>query len=554
MKRVRAEILSTRTLGAYRSLTLVAPELAERARPGQFVAVAMPPGRDFILRRHLTIHQSSRRGGWAGTLEFVVDPAAGPGTAWLADLRAHESLDVIGPLGKPFAYPKRLTNCLLVGEGRSVAGLYFLAQELIARGKRVDMVIGAATQESVFKPIEAKRLSQLVTVMTDDGTLGERGSIIDALPDAMDRCGAEVVYAAGRPRCCERWRRSVARGSCRPRSPSRRMGCGYGLCGTCAVPVARKDGTGWDHARACVDGPVFNPARIVWDRWPTAAASADVEETGRRCDPAQALSCGRSGGLVLTTPVLIASGCAGTGRELAGLVELRKVGGIVTRPITVEPRPGSAPPRVAETRSGIVWNTGRQNPGIDAFIGAELPSWAKVGTPLIVSVGGGSLEEYVRVTSALQGQPGVHGIEIDLSGPDEELERPMLGAHVERVTEIVGAVARMSLVPVFAKMPGGLDVVPIAIAAARAGATGLTLTGSPPAYAIDTSSMRTTLGAGAGWLSGPALNPSRCARSPTSRAPCRGCRCLRAVASPRQRMRSKRCWRARPRCRSASRR
>ena len=144
MKRVRAEILSTRTLGAYRSLTLVAPELAERARPGQFVAVAMPPGRDFILRRHLTIHQSSRRGGWAGTLEFVVDPAAGPGTAWLADLRAHESLDVIGPLGKPFAYPKRLTNCLLVGEGRSVAGLYFLAQELIARGKRVDMVIGAA--------------------------------------------------------------------------------------------------------------------------------------------------------------------------------------------------------------------------------------------------------------------------------------------------------------------------------------------------------------------------------------------------------------------------
>jgi dihydroorotate dehydrogenase (NAD+) catalytic subunit len=83
----------------------------------------------------------------------------------------------------------------------------------------------------------------------------------------------------------------------------------------------------------------------------------------------------------------------------------------------------------------------------------------------------------------------------------------MLGAHVERVTEIVGAVARMSLVPVFAKMPGGLDVVPIAIAAARAGATGLTLTGSPPAYSIDTSSMRTTLGAGPGWLSGPALKP-----------------------------------------------
>ena len=277
MKRVRAEILSTRTLGAYRSLTLVAPELAERARPGQFVAVAMPTDRDFILRRHLTIHQSSRRGGWAGTLEFVVDPAAGPGTAWLSELGAHEFLDVIGPLGKPFAYPKRLTNCLLVGEGRSVAGLYFLAQELIARGKRVDMVIGASTLEAVFKPIEAKRLSQLVTVMTDDGTLGERGSIVDVLPEAVERCGAEVVYAAGRPAVL----RAVA-ALCRTRklpaqvAVEERMGCGYGLCGTCAVPVARKDGTGWDHARACIDGPVFNPARVLWDRWPAAAASAGL--------------------------------------------------------------------------------------------------------------------------------------------------------------------------------------------------------------------------------------------------------------------------------------
>jgi dihydroorotate dehydrogenase electron transfer subunit len=275
VKRVRAEILSVRTLGAYRSLTLVAPELAERARPGQFVAVGMPGDRDFLLRRHLTIHQSSRRGGWAGTLEFVVDPAAGPGTGWLAERQAHETLDVIGPLGKAFAYPKRHTNCLLVGEGRSVAGLSFLAQELVARGKRVDMVIGGSTLDAVFKPIEAKRLSQLVTVMTDDGSLGEQGSVLDALPQAIERGSAQVVYAVGRPRLL----REVA-AVCRTRrlpaqvAVEERMGCGFGLCGTCAVPVARKDGTGWDHARACVDGPVFNPARVVWERWPASAPSA----------------------------------------------------------------------------------------------------------------------------------------------------------------------------------------------------------------------------------------------------------------------------------------
>src|SRR2546422_194204 len=132
MKQVRAEILSTRRMGAFHSLTLVAPEIAERARPGQFLAVKMPSGREFLLRRHFAIHQASRRGGWAGTLEFAFEPG-GLGTEWLSTVRAHEFLDVIGPLGKGFAYPKQLTNCLLISEGHGAASVYFLAQELLAR-------------------------------------------------------------------------------------------------------------------------------------------------------------------------------------------------------------------------------------------------------------------------------------------------------------------------------------------------------------------------------------------------------------------------------------
>jgi dihydroorotate dehydrogenase electron transfer subunit len=267
VKQVRAEVLSTRTLGAYHSITLVAPEIAEKARPGQFLAIQMPEGREFLLRRHFAVHQASRRGGWAGTLEFVVDPG-GLGTDWLTTVKAHEFLEVIGPLGKAFAYPKRLTNCLLIAEGHGAASLYFLAQELLARGKRVDMVVGGETLERVFKPIEAKRLSQTVAVMTADGTLGDRGGVLDALPEMVDRTGTQVVYAAAPPLTLER----VA-AFCRERNlPAQvaieeRMGCGYGLCHTCVVPVARKDGSGYDHLRSCVDGPVFNPARVLWDRW-----------------------------------------------------------------------------------------------------------------------------------------------------------------------------------------------------------------------------------------------------------------------------------------------
>ena len=268
MKRARAEILSTRKVGVYQSITLVAPEIGERARPGQFLAIAMPEGRAFILRRHFSIHQASRRGGWTGTLEFVVDPSAGAGTGWLAAARAHEFLDVIGPLGKAFSYPKRLTNCLLVAEGRGAASLFFLAQELLARHKRVDMILGGGALETVFKPVDAKRLAQTVAVMTADGSLGERGGVLDALPDAAARAAAEVVYAIAPAPIL----RAIA-AFCRVhRLPAQvaieeRMGCGFGLCNTCVVPVARRDGSGYDNLRACVDGPVFDPSRILWDRW-----------------------------------------------------------------------------------------------------------------------------------------------------------------------------------------------------------------------------------------------------------------------------------------------
>ena len=267
MKRARAEILSTRRMGAFHSLTLVAPEIAERARPGQFLAVKMPSGREFLLRRHFAIHQASRRGGWAGTLEFAFEPG-GLGTEWLSTVRAHEFLDVIGPLGKGFAYPKQLTNCLLISEGHGAASLYFLAQELLARRKRVDMILGGETLERVFKPIEGKRLSQTIEIVTSDGTLGSRGSVLDVLADMVDRCSSEVVYAAATPTTLER----IA-AFCRARKiPAQvaleeRMGCGFGLCFSCVVPVARKDGSGYDNVRSCVDGPVFNPARVLWDRW-----------------------------------------------------------------------------------------------------------------------------------------------------------------------------------------------------------------------------------------------------------------------------------------------
>src|SRR5439155_899839 len=123
-------------------------------------------------------------------------------------------------------------------------------------------------------------------------------------------------------------------------------------------------------------------------------------------------------GLALSTPVMVAAGCSGTGRELAGLVDPHKVGALVSRTVTVLPRKGAPTPRVAETPSGIVWETGLQNPGLDAFVEQELPRLARTGVPVIVSIGGSSLEDHVRLTSGLHGRPEVAAFEVARTMPE----------------------------------------------------------------------------------------------------------------------------------------
>lgn len=213
-------------------------------------------------------------------------------------------------------------------------------------------------------------------------------------------------------------------------------------------------------------------------------------------------------GLTLPTPVLVASGCYGTGRESAGLVDHHRLGGVVSRTITATPRRGKPGPRVVETASGVVTAVGWQNPGVDAFMVEELPKLVRPGLQVLVSVGGGSLEEYVRVAGAVRGAEGVAGLEVSLGGPDEELGLECPAARPERAAEVVGAVARLAAMPVFAKLPAFVsDLRETAHACVRAGAHGITLIDGVPAMAIDTRSLRPALGGVTGFLSGPAIRP-----------------------------------------------
>jgi dihydroorotate dehydrogenase (NAD+) catalytic subunit len=214
------------------------------------------------------------------------------------------------------------------------------------------------------------------------------------------------------------------------------------------------------------------------------------------------------GGLRLSTPVMIASGCGGAGREVVGLLDPRKVGAIVSRTITAEPRVGPPGPRIAESASGLVWTTGLQNPGVARFVAEELPRLARSAGALVVSIGGRTLDEYVHLASTLGHHPEVAALEVHLSEPDEELGHPVIGARPERVGEIVGACARLARAPVFAKLPHApTQVVELATAAARAGASGVTVMDAPAALAVDPARFAPSLGSLDARLSGPALLP-----------------------------------------------
>ena len=212
-------------------------------------------------------------------------------------------------------------------------------------------------------------------------------------------------------------------------------------------------------------------------------------------------------GVRLANPVVTASGCFGSGKEMSRFVDLGRLGAVVCKTVTLKPRRGIAPPRGAETTGGMLNAIGLQNPGVDAFIAKDLSWLDKRNIPAIASVGGHSVEDYVACAGRLRDAPVV-AIELNLSCPNLEDRGFMFALSAERTAEVVAAVKSEAMVPVFAKLsPDVTDLVAIADAAVRAGADGLSLINTTLGMAIDTRTMRPNLSTGTGGLSGPAIRP-----------------------------------------------
>ena len=280
---VRGEVLSLRRVGAYHQMTVVAPGIAEHARPGQFIAVAVGGEEtSMLLRRAFSIYDVSERGVYGGTVDFVF-AVTGKGTGWLAGRHAYDAIDVVGPLGRPFALPRDPARCLLVGGGYGTAPLFLLGKALAQRGCRIDFALGASTEDRLFGALDAKRMATSLAVTTEDGSSGEKGLISDVLPEMIARNRVEVVYACG-PMGMLRAVGDIAADYEIPCQVAveESMACGIGVCMTCVLPVVDDDGR-TRMVRSCIEGPVFRSDRVRWadvGTVPSDAVGAPAVEAG----------------------------------------------------------------------------------------------------------------------------------------------------------------------------------------------------------------------------------------------------------------------------------
>lgn len=213
------------------------------------------------------------------------------------------------------------------------------------------------------------------------------------------------------------------------------------------------------------------------------------------------------GSLRLANPVLSASGTYGSGWEGRTFSDLSRVGGLVSKTVTLRPRHGNPPPRIWETASGMLNSIGLENKGVEWFLADTLPKMRTLGPKLIINIGGETLAEFVQLAE-LFCSAGIDALEVNLSCPNVQ-EGKLLFSTDPRMTErTVAAVKRVANVPVFAKLsPNVTDITPIARAAEQGGADGITAINTLIGMAVDWRKQQPVLSRGIGGLSGPAIKP-----------------------------------------------
>ena len=213
-------------------------------------------------------------------------------------------------------------------------------------------------------------------------------------------------------------------------------------------------------------------------------------------------------GLLLSNPVMTASGTFGYGTENSHLFDIEKLGAIVCKGTTLEPANGNPQPRIAETAGGMLNSIGLQNIGIDAVIREKAPIWAGWQVPVIVNIAGKTIDEYAQIARRLNGVDGISGIEVNISCPNVKAGGAEFGTDADSAGEVTTTVKKATSLPIIVKLtPNTSEIVRVAKAVATAGADAICLINTLKGMAIDIKKRKPVLGNVYGGLSGPAIKP-----------------------------------------------
>jgi dihydroorotate dehydrogenase (NAD+) catalytic subunit len=214
------------------------------------------------------------------------------------------------------------------------------------------------------------------------------------------------------------------------------------------------------------------------------------------------------GGLQMQNPVAVASGTFGYGREYQPYMDISKIGAVIVKGTTLEPRCGNPPPRIYETPAGMLNAIGLENPGIEVFLQEYLPSLMEEGVTVVANLAGNSVDEYALITRIIDNHPGIAAIELNISCPNVKQGGMQFGTDPRLVRQVVEAVKKETRLPVIPKLsPNVSDIVSIAKAARDGGADALSMINTLMGMAVDIDKRKPVLGNVFGGLSGPAIKP-----------------------------------------------
>ena len=469
--------------------------------PGQFFMLRREPSQ-VLLARPISVY-------WAEVVEqqwqvtFLI-LLKGQGTQELCSLAAGDKVSIIGPLGNTFPRPDSVVSkdgagvkVCVVGGGIGVAPVAGFAATLPENS--YDFYAGFKSGSYGLEKLKANKL----VVTTDDGSCGVKGMIPQVLDAAaLKNAGYQVVYSCG-PEPLLAYVQEICREAGIPcyLSMESAMVCGMGACLGCTIATTQ------GNRRCCADGPVF-PGEILLFQKKAPAKKLVVEgkaTPSADCQPDLSVNIA---GVDFANPVIAASGTFGYGSEYQPILAVNRLGGICSKGLTLEGRPGNGGIRLKETAGGIINSIGLENPGIKHFVEHELAQMKKLAPVTIANLSGSTIESYVEGAKLLA-QAAVPMIELNISCPNVKAGGMAFGLECNAASAVTAAVREAAPnIPLMVKLsPNAPDLLGVADAVRQAGADALSLINTVQAMSIDIYKGRPLFDNVRAGLSGPAVKP-----------------------------------------------